>query len=100
MHRRTFGQYVLSSVLCETVRGAIVVSHVSNQSATVSGLPALPALPVSRLRSNSRTLDEVVGLQYSYSYSSPAQLGDRKDAFNRDLRAALLQFSTDDRYSE
>ncbi|HUY49248.1 MAG TPA: class I SAM-dependent methyltransferase [Streptosporangiaceae bacterium] len=48
----------------------------------------------------TRTLDEVVGLQYSYSYSSPAQLGDRKDAFDRDLRAALLQFSPDGHYSE
>ncbi|MGH3273893.1 MAG: class I SAM-dependent methyltransferase [Streptosporangiaceae bacterium] len=51
-------------------------------------------------RAVTRTLDEVVGLQYSYSYSSPAQLGDRKDAFDQDLRAALLQFSPGGRYSE
>ena len=40
----------------QTVRGVIVVSHVWSQSATVSGVPALPALPASRLLSSSRTL--------------------------------------------
>lgn len=39
----------------------------------------------------SRTLDEVVGLQFSYSYSSPAQLGADKEAFEADLRAALTE---------
>ncbi|WP_344396507.1 hypothetical protein [Streptomyces vastus] len=38
-------------------------------------------------------LDEVLGLQFSYSYSSPAQLGDQKDAFERDVRRALTEFS-------
>lgn len=40
-------------------------------------------------RSITRTLDEVVELQYSYSYSSPAQLGSQQAAFDADLRAAL-----------
>lgn len=44
-------------------------------------------------RTVTRTLDEVLGLQFSYSYSSPAQLGDHKDAFERDLRQALTDIS-------
>lgn len=44
-------------------------------------------------RTITRTLDEVVGLQFSYSYSSPAQLADDKDAFERDLRQALTEFN-------
>lgn len=36
------------------------------------------------------TLDELVGAQFSYSFSSPARLGDRRGAFEADLRAALL----------
>lgn len=51
-------------------------------------------------RTLTRTLDEVIGLQFSYSYSSPAQLGDHKDAFERDLRAALTAFSPDGRFDE
>lgn len=51
-------------------------------------------------RTVTRTLDEVVGLQYSYSYSSPAQLGDRMDDFDRDLRAALLEYAPGGQYSE
>ncbi|MFF7733510.1 hypothetical protein [Streptomyces sp. NPDC007984] len=35
----------------------------------------------------------MIGLQLSYSYSSPAQLGDHKDAFERDLRQALTDFN-------
>ena len=40
-----------------------------------------------------RDLDSVVGLQFSYSFSAPAQLGDekRRAAFERDLRAALTE---------
>jgi ubiquinone/menaquinone biosynthesis C-methylase UbiE len=36
-----------------------------------------------------RTRDDIVALQLSYSYSSPAQLGDSRAAFERDLGAAL-----------
>lgn len=39
----------------------------------------------------SRTLNEVIGLQFSYSYSSPAQLGSDKEAFEADLRTALIE---------
>jgi ubiquinone/menaquinone biosynthesis C-methylase UbiE len=35
------------------------------------------------------TLDELVGLQFTYAFSSPAVLGDRRDAYERELRAAL-----------
>ncbi|ANP51748.1 hypothetical protein AVL59_21065 [Streptomyces griseochromogenes] len=37
----------------------------------------------------SRCLDSVIGLQISYNYSSPAQLGDKKVAFEEDLRRPL-----------
>ncbi|MDH2390131.1 hypothetical protein QCN29_15290 [Streptomyces sp. HNM0663] len=43
----------------------------------------------------TRTLDEVIGLQFSYSYSSLAQLGDDKDDFERDLRRALTELNPD-----
>ncbi|MGW4517911.1 hypothetical protein ACWEO4_39545 [Streptomyces sp. NPDC004393] len=36
-------------------------------------------------RTVTRTLDEAIGLQFSYSHSSPSQLGDRKDHFERDV---------------
>jgi ubiquinone/menaquinone biosynthesis C-methylase UbiE len=55
----------------------------------------LSRAPFSRLdvvhwdRTLTRSLDSVIGLQYSYSYSSPAQLGEHKNAFERDLRQAL-----------
>ncbi|MFI7639671.1 hypothetical protein [Nonomuraea sp. NPDC049400] len=35
-------------------------------------------------------VDGLIGLQLSYSYSSPARLGDRLPAFVRKLRQALL----------
>jgi hypothetical protein len=45
IHLRTFGLVVLSRVPWETVRGAIVVSHGWNQSATVIGLLGLAGYP-------------------------------------------------------
>ncbi|MFF7780430.1 hypothetical protein ACFZCG_39210 [Streptomyces tanashiensis] len=41
----------------------------------------------------TRTLDELVGLQYSFSYSSPAVLGTRQAAFDELLRRELTEFS-------
>lgn len=35
------------------------------------------------------TIDEVVGLQFSYSFSTPALLGERVDAFADEVRAAV-----------
>lgn len=46
------------------------------------------------------TLDSVIGLQFSYSYSSPAQLGEHKDAFERDLRQALTAFDPRGTFAE
>ncbi|WP_432033711.1 class I SAM-dependent methyltransferase [Streptomyces antibioticus] len=51
-------------------------------------------------RTLTRTLDEVIGWVFSLSYSSPAQLADRKDAFERDLRAALIEFQPDGKFDE
>ncbi|WP_225446792.1 methyltransferase type 11 [Streptacidiphilus sp. PB12-B1b] len=47
-----------------------------------------------------RDLDQVVGLQFSYSFSSPLQLGSAKDAFEAELRAALTAAVPDGRYRE
>ncbi|GAA2143350.1 class I SAM-dependent methyltransferase [Kitasatospora kazusensis] len=45
----------------------------------------------------SRTVDQVIGLQLSFSFSSPAALGPDRPAFERDLRAALTGFQPDGR---
>ncbi|MFI5982032.1 hypothetical protein ACIBEA_14255 [Streptomyces sp. NPDC051555] len=42
----------------------------------------------------------MICLQFSYSYSSPAQLGDRKDAFERYLRQALTAFNPRGAFAE
>ncbi|MFH8294951.1 class I SAM-dependent methyltransferase [Streptomyces sp. NPDC018059] len=47
-----------------------------------------------------RSLDELVGLQFSNSYSTPVQLGPRLEAFERDLRQALLDYDRTGRYEE
>ena len=43
-------------------------------------------------------LDALVGLQFSYSYSSPAQLGDNAPAFEADLRRALTEYEPSGRF--
>lgn len=48
----------------------------------------------------TRTLEEVVGLQFSYSYSSPAQLGPDRSAFEADVREALTAAYPDGRFEE
>lgn len=45
-------------------------------------------------------MDEVIGWVFSLSYSSPAQLGEKKEAFEQDLRAALLTFDSSGRFDE
>ncbi|MFB7517225.1 class I SAM-dependent methyltransferase [Streptomyces sp. NPDC056144] len=47
-----------------------------------------------------RTLDELVGIQFSNSYSTTAQLGDDKDRFEADLRRALIEHSPDGLFPE
>ncbi|MBV2154898.1 class I SAM-dependent methyltransferase [Kitasatospora sp. SUK 42] len=46
------------------------------------------------------TLDDVVGLQFSHSSFTPARLGARKDAFERDLRTALADLSPDGHFEQ
>ncbi len=48
----------------------------------------------------TRAVDEVIGWAFSLSHSSPAQLGEQKDAFEQDLRAALLDFDPSGRFDE
>ncbi|MGW0704160.1 class I SAM-dependent methyltransferase [Streptomyces sp. NPDC002867] len=47
-----------------------------------------------------RSLEELIGLQLSNSFSTPAQLGERREAFEEDLRRALLKFDSSGRYEE
>lgn len=44
--------------------------------------------------------DDVVGLAFSMSTSSPQKLGDKKDQFESELRAMLAEQSPDDRFVE
>jgi hypothetical protein len=55
---------------------------------------------VTWTRRVTRDLDSLVGLQFSYSYSAPALLGDNFDAFEADLRAALTNFEPSGTFSE
>ncbi|MGA9795738.1 MAG: methyltransferase domain-containing protein [Rhizomicrobium sp.] len=62
--------------------------------------------PFNRLQSvgifveRTLTADDIVGLAFSLSTSAPQKLGDRKDAFERDLRAALAALSPDGQFTE
>jgi ubiquinone/menaquinone biosynthesis C-methylase UbiE len=47
-----------------------------------------------------RDLDQVIGLQLSYSYSSPALLGERQAAFAADLKAALKEANPSGDFTE
>ena len=46
------------------------------------------------------TVDELVGLAFSISVSSKQQLGDRADAFEAELRSALLDYDGAGKYEE
>jgi len=46
------------------------------------------------------TVDEVVGLQFTYSVSTPALFGDRAHAFAEDVRAAVLELHPSERVTE
>ncbi len=48
----------------------------------------------------TRTMDDIVGLAYSLSTSAPHKLGDRKTAFEADLRTALAELSPDGHFTE
>jgi ubiquinone/menaquinone biosynthesis C-methylase UbiE len=47
-----------------------------------------------------RSIEQLIGLQLSNSYSTPAQLGPRREAFEQDLRQALLTYDASGRYTE
>jgi ubiquinone/menaquinone biosynthesis C-methylase UbiE len=70
--------------------GSGTYSHPAERHQDVFARSPFSAIDTARWdRTVTYTLDEVIGLQFSYSYSSPAQLGDRKDAFEQELRHAL-----------
>jgi ubiquinone/menaquinone biosynthesis C-methylase UbiE len=46
------------------------------------------------------TLDEIIGYMYSTSLASPPVLGNKKDAFEADLRERLLKIETTGRFKE
>lgn len=47
-----------------------------------------------------RSADDIVGLAYSLSTTAPQKLGDRKDQFERELRARLAELSPGGRFEE
>lgn len=70
--------------------GSGTYSHPAQTHQEVLARSPFPLLEIVQWeRSVTRTYDDVVGLQLSYSYSSPAQLGDSRAAFERDIRSAL-----------
>lgn len=56
--------------------------------------------PVEWAWSVERDLDALVGLQFSYSYSTPALLGDQLAAFEHDLRTALIEINPSGVFTE
>jgi hypothetical protein len=50
--------------------------------------------------SGQLTADDIVGRAFSTSVTSPETLGDRADAFEAELRAALARLSPDGHFSE
>jgi SAM-dependent methyltransferase len=52
------------------------------------------------VRERTLTADDVVGRAFSTSVTSPETLGDRADAFEAELRAALTRLSPDGQFSE
>src|SRR5437868_5213431 len=72
---RTHESYLLASAFSDLVRIAVIVRR-------------------------ARTTADIVGLAYSLSTSSPHKLGERKAAFEADLRAALAELSPDGRFIE
>ncbi|MFD9428710.1 MULTISPECIES: hypothetical protein [unclassified Streptomyces] len=45
-----------------------------------------------------RSAEKLIGLQLSNSYSTPAQLGERREPFEVDLRRALLAYDPSGQY--
>ncbi len=55
---------------------------------------------IAVLEKRAVTADEIVGRAFSLSISSPAALGERTEAFERDLRTMLATLSPDGRFGE
>lgn len=49
---------------------------------------------------NALSTDDIIGRILSLSLSSPEKLGERRVAFEADLRAALAEFAPDDKFTE
>ena len=107
LERRTPGDPATAAwidVVREVVaRYGLAPDHVTRR--TDEHVEVLRASPFSRVEvltfdggDVTLTLDEVVCGQFSYSYTSPARLGERRDAFEADLRAALLAHDPAGRY--
>lgn len=70
--------------------GSATYSHPTETHAEVIARSSFSQLEVVQWEhAVARTRDDIIGLQLSYSYSSPAQLGEARPHFERDLRAAL-----------
>ncbi|MFI6496693.1 class I SAM-dependent methyltransferase [Nonomuraea typhae] len=91
--RREFGMGGLSAP------GSFQVSG-RHHDDVLAGSPFRVLEPVLFTARLERDLDDVVGLQLSYSYSAPAKLGDRRDAFVRAMREALLAANPSGRWVE
>ncbi|WP_329453604.1 class I SAM-dependent methyltransferase (plasmid) [Streptomyces sp. NBC_01724] len=51
-------------------------------------------------RTIPRTLDDLIGLTFSFSFSTPALFGDRVNDYEADLRAALVAHQPDGQFTE
>ncbi|MEO3756070.1 class I SAM-dependent methyltransferase [Streptomyces sp. B6B3] len=81
--------------------GSSTYTHPSERHQDVLANSPFPHIETTHWdRTLTRDVDQVVGYVFSLSYSSPAQLGDAKDAFERDLRTALLDFNPEGRFEE
>lgn len=55
---------------------------------------------IARIVPRSRDIDDIVGLAFSRSLTSPSALGERKDAFEAELRAELAHLSPSGRFED
>ncbi len=72
---RSHESYLFDSAFCELVGSSVFVRH-------------------------TLTAEDIIGRELSLSVSSPEKLGDRREAFEAELRAALAEFSPDGQFTE
>jgi ubiquinone/menaquinone biosynthesis C-methylase UbiE len=81
--------------------GSSTYEHPVDSHADVLQRSAFSRIETTRWeRVVARTLDEVIGLQFSYSYSSSAQLGPDKSSFAADVRDALMDLNPSGTFEE